>query len=224
MDIMVYTRFEYNGYKHILTCIDVYSRYAQAVPLKSRNQTEVVPAVQHIIEDLMKTIPVHLNVDDELSSITKLQEYYTRNGIKVYTSASGEPNKNAIVERFHRTLSNFLMEYRLASDNEDWPSYLPLVLDYYNNKHIHHTTHNKPSDLYFGNKILDYDPVSRFITKRSELPNTYKVGDYVFILTDKDRFAKGDIGNIGLYRVTKVNGYKVYLEQILPDGTSITMT
>jgi hypothetical protein len=69
MDTMVYTRFEYNGYKHILTCIDVYSRYAQAVPLKSRNQTEVVPAVRHIFEDLMNAIPVHLNVDDELSSI-----------------------------------------------------------------------------------------------------------------------------------------------------------
>jgi len=82
------------------------------------------------------------------------------------------------------------MEYRLANDNEDWPSYLPLVLDYYNNQHKHRT-------------------------------NTFKVGDYVFILTDKDRFAKGDIGNIGLYRVTNVNGYKVNLEQILPDGTSI---
>jgi len=26
MDIMVYNRFEYNGYKYILTCIDVFSR------------------------------------------------------------------------------------------------------------------------------------------------------------------------------------------------------
>jgi hypothetical protein len=30
MDIMVYNRFEYDGYKYILAFIDVFSRYAQA--------------------------------------------------------------------------------------------------------------------------------------------------------------------------------------------------
>jgi hypothetical protein len=30
MDIMVYNRFQYDNYKYILTCVDVYSRYAQA--------------------------------------------------------------------------------------------------------------------------------------------------------------------------------------------------
>jgi hypothetical protein len=35
MDIMVYNRFQYDNYKYILTCVDVYSRYAQAIPLRS---------------------------------------------------------------------------------------------------------------------------------------------------------------------------------------------
>jgi hypothetical protein len=35
MYIMVYTRFQYDNYKYILTCVDVYSRDAQAIPLRS---------------------------------------------------------------------------------------------------------------------------------------------------------------------------------------------
>jgi hypothetical protein len=52
MDIMVYNRFQYDNYKYILTCIDVYSRYAQAIPLKSK----------------------HLNVDQELWNTRELQQ------------------------------------------------------------------------------------------------------------------------------------------------------
>jgi hypothetical protein len=49
---MVYNRFQYDNYKYILTCIDVYSRYAQAIPLKSK----------------------HLNVDQELWNTRELQQ------------------------------------------------------------------------------------------------------------------------------------------------------
>jgi hypothetical protein len=87
MDIMVYNRFEYNNYKYILTCIDVYSRYAQAIPLKTKHPSE-----------------------------------------------RGEINKNAVIERFHRTLAKYLMEYRLEHNDENWPNYLDKVINYYNNR------------------------------------------------------------------------------------------
>jgi hypothetical protein len=112
MDIMVYNRFEYNNYKYILTCIDVYSRYAQAIPLKTK----------------------HLNVDQELWNTRALQQYYKDNDIKVYPSERGEINKNAVIERFHRTLAKYLMEYRLEHNDENWPNYLDKVINYYNNR------------------------------------------------------------------------------------------
>jgi hypothetical protein len=64
MDIMVYNRFQYDNYKYILTCVDVYSRYAQAIPLISK--ANMLPYVRKMFEDKMKMIPKHLNVDQEL--------------------------------------------------------------------------------------------------------------------------------------------------------------
>jgi len=61
------------GYRRPKEYLPIAARFPgdcfQMDTLKSRNQTEVVPAVRHIFEDLMNAIPVHLNVDDELSSI-----------------------------------------------------------------------------------------------------------------------------------------------------------
>jgi len=133
MDIMVYNRFEYNGYKYILTCIDVFSRYAQAIAMKTNKKDELVPAVKVMFEEKMKIIPRHLNVDQELWNNKPLRDYYTQHDIKVYPSERGEINKNAIIERFHRTLAHYLMQYRLENNDENWPSYLGIVIDFYNN-------------------------------------------------------------------------------------------
>jgi len=60
---MVYNRFEYERYKYILTCIDVYSRYVQGIALKSNKKDELVPAVRDMFENKMDKVPVHLNID-----------------------------------------------------------------------------------------------------------------------------------------------------------------
>ena len=41
MDIMIYTRREYNGWNAIIGVIDVKSRYAMCLPLKTRKQKEI---------------------------------------------------------------------------------------------------------------------------------------------------------------------------------------
>ena len=52
-DLMVLTDFasENDGYKYVLTCIDVFSKYAWALPLKSKRPLEVETALQSIFRE-----------------------------------------------------------------------------------------------------------------------------------------------------------------------------
>ena len=47
MDLVEMNDFldENNGYKYILTCVDVYSRYAWAIPMKSKTGIETTKAI-----------------------------------------------------------------------------------------------------------------------------------------------------------------------------------
>jgi len=219
MDIMVYNRFEYDRYKYILTCIDVYSRYAQAIPMKPNKSDELVPAVINMFKEKMGKIPKHLNVDQELWKNNQLQTIYKDKDIKVYPSVKGEVNKNAIIERFHRTLAKYLMQYRIEMDDENWPSYLDKVLDYYNNK-VNRGTGYTPIQLYTG-QIPNYYPITKYIKMKAALPFNFKVGQYVLVLTNKERFAKGDIGNLAIYKIRQIVGRKIYLNEIKPDGVEV---
>ena len=50
-----------DGYKHILTCIDVLSKYAWAIPLKNKSGTSLVNAFKQIFESGRK--PEKLQTD-----------------------------------------------------------------------------------------------------------------------------------------------------------------
>ena len=52
MDLVEMNDFldENNGYKYILTCVDVYSRYAWAIPMKSKTGPETAKAIENIIK------------------------------------------------------------------------------------------------------------------------------------------------------------------------------
>ena len=133
MDIMVYNRFEKDGYKYILTCIDVNSRYAVVVPLKTREilGEGVLKGVKKIFKEM--GIPKNLNCDQEFIQSRVLKDYFEGQKIKLHISDTDEINKNAIIERFHRTLAQLMKRWRDASTkNRKWYSVLDEILKNYN--------------------------------------------------------------------------------------------
>jgi len=61
VEMWSYARFN-NGYKYILIVIDVLSKYAWAIPLKSKNEIETAKAFSTIFWD-NKKIPKNLQTD-----------------------------------------------------------------------------------------------------------------------------------------------------------------
>src|SRR3981189_3263125 len=93
---------KYNdGYKYILTVIDIFSRYAWAEPLKTNSPLHVKPAFELIFAKGRKPFKMQTDQGTEFESKT-MQDFFASHKIKQF---SVKPQfKAAIVERFNRTL------------------------------------------------------------------------------------------------------------------------
>jgi hypothetical protein len=121
------------------------------------------------------------------------------NDLHVKTSFSEpyEVNKNAIVERFNKTLALNIQRIRLSTKNYDWPSYLKKVVDNYNNTY-HDTTKHSPDEI-FNEGAFNEQTIIRVI------PNL-KVGDNVRKIIEKKTFTKGDRNThtTEIYKILKI--------------------
>lgn len=95
---------ENDGYKYMLTVVDVFSRYAWAQPLKHKTGTAVKAAFQKIF-DAQQPPPHKLQTDQgkEFEN-DAFQTFLRQHKIHFFTIKS--QFKAALVERFNRTLKN----------------------------------------------------------------------------------------------------------------------
>ena len=98
---------KYNdNYRYILCIIDVFSKYAWCIPLKNKNATSVLHAVQNTIESSHRT-PERIWVDRRSEFYNKdFERFLTSHNITMY-STYGE-SKAAVVERFIRTIKDIM--------------------------------------------------------------------------------------------------------------------
>lgn len=211
MDILVYQPTKYEtqeGYKYIFVIIDVHSRKVGARPMKRKN--DWWPTLFHdIIEkDFGGRLPKHINCDNEFAT-KAFSTFCVEHGIILHTSEPNEPYKNAIVERFHRTLALRIQKWREATGETDWVQILPDIIQGYNES-WHRTIRAIPQEVWEG-KDQNHQPIIR--VKEPE----FKVGDQVFIVhREKQPFAKGDRlqHSTSAYIIVDQKGHKYQLKNM----------
>jgi len=103
-----------NGMRYLLTCIDVFTKRAWAVPIARKSARDVVVAFEKVLADQKCTMVQSDKGTEFLNS--SFQSMLKRHGIKFYTSKN-EDLKATVVERFNRTLKEknvslfYLQEY-----------------------------------------------------------------------------------------------------------------
>jgi hypothetical protein len=122
MDILVYDRYEFHNYKYILCCVDVYSRYAACRAMTTRNMSTILLNVKSIFDEL--GIPKNLNCDNEFNKI-EFNALMKKDNVTLFYSQPDEINKNAIVERFNRTIAELIQRWRTATHKFNWYNALP---------------------------------------------------------------------------------------------------
>ena len=120
-----------NGYRYILTCIDIFSKYAWAIPLKRKTAGDMVDAFKKLFKQAGNRSPQLLQTDAGTEFLAKpVQALLKRKGIKHFSSHSDF--KAAIVERFNRTLRMRLSGYQSYHNTKQYLKVLPKLLVAYN--------------------------------------------------------------------------------------------
>ena len=114
-----------NGYSYLLTCIDRFSRWAEAIPIHDMTAETVAKALVHHWISRYGT-PSTVSTDRGRQFESHLfRELNNLLGSTRTRTTAYHPAANGIIERFHRQLKASL---KAQEDPSNWYEYLPIVL------------------------------------------------------------------------------------------------
>ena len=180
-----------DGYRYLLTVVDLFSRYAWARPIKSKNAADVTLAFRSILsQDRRKPKKLQTDNGREFEN-APFQLMLTNNDIKFFTISSAY--KAAVVERFNRTLKGKMWKYFTHTGSHRWLDVLPRLLKSYNASN-HRSIGMPPSQVNYQNEMQLWERQQnkgpQRVTQRDE-HTVLRVGDTVRISHVKKIFNKG---------------------------------
>ena len=205
VDVQNLSRFN-KGYKYLLTCIDIFSKRAWVVPLKTKQGQELVKAFQTILSSGRK--PNKLQTDQGTEFLNRVfQKFLRENNIDFFTVNSGL--KASVVERFNRTFKNKMYKYFTAKNTLTYIDVLPKLVKSYNNTY-HRSIKMKPSQVTKSNEAKVWDTLyGNDVDKRVRYK--FQVGDRVRISKVKRMFEKSYLPN---YTEEMFTIYKRFARQV----------
>ncbi|KAI8503792.1 hypothetical protein Bbelb_187630 [Branchiostoma belcheri] len=181
-----------DGYRYILTCIDVLSKFAWAVPIKDKKGLTLVQAFQSILDDGRK--PRRLQTDQGTEFLNRhFQTLLKKENVEFFTTFNAE-TKASVVERFNRTLKTRMWKYFTANNTRRYIDVLDDLLEAYNHSY-HRSIKRAPVEVTEKNEGLVWHTLygegntSKPLKRRR--PFKFKVGDLVRISKSKLRMEKG---------------------------------
>ena len=112
IDLVEVQRFAKNNdnHKYIFTCIDYFSRYAWAEPLKSKKPQDIVDALDTIVLRV-GGYPKMIQMDNGGEFKGAFKKYLSDHDVKkIYTQAH-TPQSNGLIERFNKSLRRLINAY-----------------------------------------------------------------------------------------------------------------
>ena len=131
VDISSLARFN-KGYKYLLTCIDVFSKFAWVVPLKNKTGESLVNGFQSTL-DLGRT-PGKVQTDKGTEFLNRnFQSFLKEKSIHFFTT--NNELKASVVERFKRILKTRMWKYFTAKNTRVYIDILQNIVHAYNNSY-----------------------------------------------------------------------------------------
>lgn len=177
-----------NGYKYLLTVIDLFSKHAYTIPLKSKSNDVVINAFEKLFKSTHRT-PKKLWTDQGSEFINhNFKKFLKDSNIELYhVYNEGKAN---VIERFNRTLGELIQKHMTTNQTSKYINVLDNLLKEYNNR-FHTSIKMTPfealnpenTSTVLNNLYSDIEPITT--TKK------FKVGDRVRITKYKNIFEKG---------------------------------
>ena len=203
IDLFDFSRYSHwnAGYKHLLCCVDVFSRKAFVSAIKRKSDT-----TEAMSKILAKDKPILIQSDNGTEFLNNsFQRLLKSMNVRHTTVDVGDKKRQGIVERFNRTIALMISRYQESRNTNRYIDVLEDIVYNYN-----HTFHRAIKDT----------PENRFVTNPSSgtfkvyTPrDTLRIGDSVRILNNKTAFCKGYEPTFDktIYQIYKGDGYSFSL-------------
>lgn len=173
------------GYRYILTVIDIFSRYAWCRPLKNKKGETVAEAFNDIFKE--GRIPKRVQTDQGKEFENRwVQALFKTHQVEWFAIKSA--NKAALVERFNRTLKQRMWKFFTSKNRMVWTKALQKVVHSYNHS-VHSSIRRRPAEV----SRVDVDEMREENYRRKIPPkdlDDIRVGQQVRISKMKSIFAK----------------------------------
>ena len=155
VDIFFMTKYkkQNNGYSYILCAVDVFTRKAYAVAMKSKDADDCISAFDIIIKNAGVPYVITTDTDSTLTG-NLFQKYLLKHDIAHNTVILNDHHSLGIIDRFARTLKTILNAYFIRNDNTIWINILDKVIKQYNNTPHRSLNDIKPKDADKNNEII----------------------------------------------------------------------
>jgi transposase InsO family protein len=180
-----------DGYRYLLVCIDVFSKYAWVVPLKNKTGPALVEAFKIILASGRK--PEKIMTDQGTEFLNRhFRALMKEEDIELYNTYN--ETKASIVERLIRTLKTKMWRYFTAKKTMRYIDMLPNLVYSYNHS-IHRSIKVRPVDVTTENEKQVWHTLYDDHSVQKTPKYKFNVGDQVRISKMKRTFEKGYLPN-----------------------------
>jgi len=176
---------ENDSNRYLLTCIDVFSKYARVEPLKNKSGSSLSTAFAKMLETHQCKL---LQTDKGTEFLNEpFQRLLREKNIRHYTSENDDI-KASVVERFNRTLKGVMWRYLTRASTGRYIDVLTQLVSSYNNTY-HRSIKMTPSEVNAQNESLVRKRL--YPEQNPSIRWKYKVGQSVRMKQTKRVFKKG---------------------------------
>lgn len=198
------------GYKYIFCCIDVFSRYVYCIPLKYKDNSDVVGAMRAILK---MNSPIKIISDsDSVFNSNEFQKLLYEYDIIHETVPINDHASLGVIDRFARTLKQRITDLFLGNDNTNWIDDFDDIINEYNNTKNRGILKIKPSKVYLPENIALLVNYNKLKMLKNNIISDLKIGDKVriFIKKSMDKGTEPQFSN-DIYTVEHIKGKTITL-------------
>ena len=174
-----------NGISYILTCVDVFSKFAWAIPIKTKTAKALVEATRQIFE---KRKPLQIQTDKGSEFTNKTYQKFLKEERVHFFTTENEDIKAAIVERFNRTLKEKMWRYFTKTNSLRYIDVLDQLLQNYNSS-FHRSIKMAPVNVTLENQEQVWNTL--YAPVNTPRRKGFEEGDRVRIAQARQNFKKG---------------------------------
>lgn len=186
VDLKKLSRFN-SGFKYLLVCIDVFSKYVWVEALKTKSATELKKAIENIFNEYNRS-PRVIQTDRGSEFLnSQVKSLLKSKNIKLFSTNS--ERKASVVERVNRTLKGIMFKYFTKQNTKKYIDILSSLVWKYNNSY-HRSIKMKPVDVNKNNEPLVWINLYEGKRSKAKVNKALKIGQKVRISIEKLPFQK----------------------------------